>query len=234
MTLRELGIYADNRDDAMQQAQQIMQTLSGSVRMGAGKALLIGGIFAVLVLYGTIRGHWLMALLAIVLGTLGIVGITGKRLDFDGSAGTFLYTSGRSKTQFQLTDITGIEEFTVTHHSSRRGHRHTSYYEDKIRILLGEKKIEFPLRTYRLMKNESSFNSGYTDIESLYRLLSLYKYYYLDGVGASEKQQLLAAKSRYAQQQNALRQTESVRVQNSLPEPLPDADFPADGGMPEI
>ncbi|MBR5371988.1 MAG: hypothetical protein IK130_07220 [Oscillospiraceae bacterium] len=234
MTLRELGIYADNRADAMQQAQQIMQTLSGSVRMGVGKSLIIGGIFAVLVLYGALRGHWLMALLAIVLGTLGIVGITGKRLDFDGSTGTFLYTSGRSKTQFQLTDITGIEEFTVTHHSSRRGHRHTSYYEDKIRIVLGEQKISFPLRTYRLMKNESSFNSGYSDIESLYRLLMLYKYYYMDGVGASDEQQLLAAKSTYARQTAASRSAEPAFGQNPFPASPPPADLPDDGGMPEI
>jgi len=236
MTLRELGIInAESREDGVRQAQDIMKTLQGTVRMNTQKALVIGGGIALAMTLGVMRGHWLTALILVIVGTFGIVAITGEKMEFDGSTGAFCYTNGRKKRQFRLTDITNVEEFTKTHHRRHRGHRIPSYYEDKIRIYLSEEHITFPLRKYRLMKDETSFNSGYTDIETLYRLLMLYQYCRSHPLAETTVPQFETGT--HSGGQTGLPQSPAALSAGSAASRESDptvCDLPEDGGMPEL
>ena len=252
MTLRELGIVnPESREDAMRQAQSIIQSKTGECRVSTGSALMMSAGVVLAAILGVVAGYWIMSVIVLAIGIPAVILNTMEVLRYNGFTGELSYTSLRKKMQFQLTDITDVDEHTVVHKSRRHGRTTSQSCTDYLRIHVGGEVIRLPLRRYHYMKNEESFNSGYSNIEDVYRIMMLYKYYFLGGIGATSDQQLRAEQAKYVRQTQAAAYPEypSVTGQNRLPashaampqqmgsvyDPDPvSANPPDDGGMPEI
>ena len=217
MTLRELGIVSpESREDGMRQAQSIIQSKSGECRVSTGRALLMSAVMVGAAILGLADGYWIMSVLVLAIGIPAVIMTTKEVLRYDGFTGELSYTRMNKKMQFQLTDITDVDEHTEVHKTRSRGRTTSQTCIDYLRIHVGGEIIRLPLRRYHYMKNEMSFNSGYTNIEDVYQIMMLYKYYFLGGIGATSEQQLRAEQAKYVRQtQTAV--YPSAAGQNRLP-----------------
>lgn len=186
MQLSELGIHAESREEACQQAQEIMLSINGTVRY-QWYYILFWSVIAFLVgICAACARNFIFAALFFAVGIGIVLFMMNDKLTFNGLTGEFTKQSLLGKETFTISDITEIrtklnvytreDVYNNKLHIPVRRSRHQTY--EMFDFTANGKRYSYIMRNYFYIQPEM-YGWHYHDLDKLVKYLLLYAEYFM-------------------------------------------------------